>query len=193
MNQYPEPVTYPATSSGTTVQDGEEGKRLRRRALIAAAGLGIVGVAAAEAPAILDGAKKLTQQEISDAINLGRQQLAEELANLEGVGIDVAIDAANITHGAVQIFVLPIANLVAGLTEVTLSAAKFAVEKAQGFTQLLNIDIQSLQTLDNIFTQWQTNVASFPTIIQAINNTDTTSATTYLTSLKTKLKQDAAK
>ncbi len=174
-----------------TTPDGGEGRQIARRALIAAAGMGVVGVIAAESPAILNEARKLTEQEIQNAINLGRQQLAQELANLEGIGIDTAIEAANITHGAVQLFVVPIANLLAGLTEITLGVAITAVEKAQQFTSLLHIDIQALQNLDGILHQWQANVASFPAVVSAINNTDTQTAENYLRTLKAKLQQDA--
>ena len=183
------------TPYSVTMKDPEanEGRQIGRRALIAAAGLGAVGVVVAETPNILDGARKLTEAEITNAINLGRQQLAEELANLEGIVIDDAIDAAQVAHGAVQNFVLPIVSLLAALTGVTLDAASAAVEKAQQFTQLLNIDLQSLATLDGIIKAWRGNVATFPTLVASVNNTDTQSAELYLTKLKEKLKQDAAR
>lgn len=180
-----------AKPTAIDAQDGE-GKQIARRALIAAAGLGVVGVVAAETPLILDGVKKLAEQQIADAFNLGRQALAKELASIEGVTVDVAIDAANVAHGAVQNFVVPIASLLSGVTAVTLDIASGAVEKAQQFTNLLNIDIQALSLLDGILKQWKANVTAFPAIVQAVNTTDTANAQKYLTTLKSKLKQYAS-
>jgi hypothetical protein len=194
MNQRePVPATYPAGGTlGHSAADAEERKKMGRRALIAAAGLGVVGIAVAEKDQILNGVGNLTQQEIQNAINAGRRELAKELANVEGIGIDVAENVADITHNAVNLFVLPIASLLAGLTEITLDVASGAVEKAQQFTQLLHIDVQALQTLDGILKQWKANVAVFPIAVKSLNDTDTTSAKTYLNALKAKLEREAA-
>jgi hypothetical protein len=195
MNQRePLPATYGA--GGGTISPGaataEERRKMGRRALIAAAGLGVVGVAAAEKDRILGGIGDLTQQEINNAVQAGRRALATELANLEGVGIDAAEGVADVTHNAVNLFVVPIASLLAGLTEITLDVCVGAVEKAQGFTQLFNIQIQALQTLDRILKTWRKNVAAFPVVVQSLNNTDTAAAKTYLTALKAKLEREAA-
>ncbi len=171
----------------------EERKLMGRRALIAAAGLGIVGIGVAEAPNILGAAGHLTEQELQNAINAGRKALANELVNLETIPVDVAVDVANITHFAVNLFVIPIVDILSGITQVTLDVASFAVEKAQGFSQLLGIDITALKTLDGILKQWKTNVALFPATVQSLNNVDTKAATTYLEALKAKLHAEASK
>lgn len=186
------PATYPATGAVAGATDAEEQKQMGRRALIAAAGLGVVGVVVAEKDNILGGVGHLTQQEIQNAINAGRRALATELANVEGVGLDVAVEVADVTHNAVNFFVVPIAGLLAAFTGVTLDAASFAVEKAQGFTQLLHIDIQALGTLDSILKAWKSSVLAFPAVVQSLNNVDTTAATSYLTNLKAKLEREAA-
>lgn len=185
------PATYPATGAISGEADAEERKQMGRRALIAAAGLGVVGVVIAEKDNILGGVGHLTEQEIQNAINAGRRALASELANVEGVGIDVAIDVADITHNAVSFFVVPIAGLLSAFTGVTLDAASFAVEKAQGFTQLLHIDIQALGTLDGILKAWKNNVLAFPVVVQSLNNVDTTAAKSYLANLKVTLEREA--
>lgn len=170
----------------------DERRKMGRRALIAAAGLGVVGIAVAEKDNILNGVGNLASEEIQNAINAGRKALAQELVNLEGVAVTGAEDAANITYNAVNLFVVPIADLLAGIGEVTLSVASFAVEKAQGFTQLLHIDIQALQTLDGILKGWKANVAAFPTAVQSLNNTEHNAAVNYLNSLKAKLEREGA-
>jgi hypothetical protein len=170
----------------------DERRKMGRRALIAAAGLGVVGIAVAEKDNILNGVGNLASTEIQNAINAGRKALAQELVNLEGVAVTGAEDAANITYNAVNAFVLPIADLLAGIGEVTLSVASFAVEKAQQFTQLLHIDITALQTLDGILKGWQQNVAAFPTVVASLNNSEHTAAVTYLTKLKATLEREGA-
>ncbi len=196
MNQRePVPATYSTAGAGNlsrNAAEAEERKKMGRRALIAAAGLGVVGIAVAEKDQILKGAGNLAEQEIQNAINAGRRELAKELVNLEGIGIDVAENVADITHNAVQLFVLPIANLLAGLTEITLDVASAAVEKAQGFSQLVGLDIQALKTLDGILKTWKANVAVFPIAVASLNNQDTKAAKDYLTNLKAKLEREAA-
>lgn len=174
----------------------DDRKKMGRRALIAAAGLGVVGVAAAEAPAILNGVGKLTEQQIQNAINLGRQQLAKELIILKDdtgeIAVNVAEEVSTLTHNAVTFFVEPIAKLLAGLTEITLDIAVGAVEKAQGFSKLLNIDIQALTSLDGILKQWKVNVAFFPSALDTLNRVSEQSDKRYLTTLRKKLEQEAA-
>jgi hypothetical protein len=186
-------MAHTPSSSVALNPEGEERRKMGRRALIAAAGLGVVGAVVAEKDNILSGVGNLTQQEIQNAVTAGRRALAEELANLEGVAITGAVDVAQITHNAVNLFVLPIVNVLAGLTEITLDVAAGAVEKAQSFTQLLHIDIQALQTLDTIFKQWEANVAVFPIAVKSLNDVETGNAEKYLTALKAKLEREAAK
>ncbi|MBA3825248.1 MAG: hypothetical protein H0X24_15285 [Ktedonobacterales bacterium] len=191
----PIPATYPATNGGytSTSTDAEERKKMGRRALIAAAGLGVVGVAVAEKDRLLQGAGDLAQQEIQNAFNAGRRALAEELASLEGVGIDLAVDVADITHNAVSFFVIPIVKLLTGVTEFTLDIADQALIKAQQFSQLLHVQIQALDFLHGVVETWKSNVAAFPVVAESLNNVDTQNAKTYLAALKTKLQREASK
>ncbi len=184
----------PAGGTMAVDADAAERQQMGRRALIAAAGLGVVGVVVAEKDNILKGVGNLTQQEIQNAINAGRQALANELTTLEVDGELIAVGAASamadVTHNAVNFFVVPIANLLSGLTQITLDVAIGAVEKAQGFTQLLHIDVQALGTLDTIMQQWRTNVAAFPAVLQSLSNVDTASAHKYLSALQVKLERE---
>ena len=182
----------PAINDVPPPNSAGERKKMGRRALIAAAGLGVVGIGAAEAPKILDGVGQLTNQEISNAINFGRQQLAKELQELEGVGVGVAAEVADITGGAVDVFVVPVLDLLAGIGDVTLEVAKKAVELGQGAAGLLNIHIEALKQLDSIFSSWQTSVAKFPQLVKSVSDTDTKNAHTYLAALQKKLEQEAS-
>jgi hypothetical protein len=185
-------INAEASDTAVPMTEAEERKTMGRRALIAAAGLGVVGAGLYEAPKVLEGAGKLTEQQIQNAINYGRQQLANELINLEEVGVEVAVDVASITHDAVNLFVVPIANLLSGLTEITLDIADGAVIKAKDFTQLLNIQIDALSFLHTLFGQWKQGVAQFPRAVQTLNNTDTQAAKKYLSALQQKLEHEKA-
>ncbi len=192
MSQSFDPSISPGSSNNPQAPaDVNEQKQIGRRALIAAAGLGIVGIGAAEAPNILNGVGALTQQEIQQAIDFGRQQLARELLTVEDVGIDTAITVTNLLHSAVNTFVVPIANVLAVVTEDILGGLSAAIEQAETWPGLSNIS--ALKQVDTILKQWKSNVAIFPNIINALNNVDTTAADTYLANLKTKLQSEAGK
>ncbi len=192
MSQSFDPSVSPGSSTNPQAPaDINEQKQIGRRALIAAAGLGLVGIGAAEAPNILNGVGALTQQEIQQAINFGRQQLARELLTVEDVSIDTAITVTNLLHSAVNTFVVPIANVLATVTEDILGGLSAAIEQAETWPGLNNIS--ALKQVDTILKQWKANVALFPNIINALNNVDTTAADTYLSKLKTKLQSEAGK
>ncbi len=192
MSQSFDPSVSPGSSTNPQAPaDVNEQKQIGRRALIAAAGLGLVGIGAAEAPNILNGVGALTQQEIQQAINFGRQQLARELLTVEDVSIDTAITVTNLLHSAVNTFVVPIANVLATVTEDILGGLSAAIEQAETWPGLNNIS--ALKQVDTILKQWKANVALFPNIINALNNVDTTAADTYLSKLKTKLQSEAGK
>lgn len=182
----------PAINDVPPPNSADARKKMGRRALIAAGGLAVVGVGAAEAPKILDGVGQLTGQELTNAINFGRQQLAKELQDLEGVGVGVAAEVADITGGAVDVFVIPVLDILAGIGDVTLEVAKKAVELGQGAAGLLNIHVEALKQLDTIFTSWQTSVAKFPQLVKSVSDTDTKKAHTYLLALQQKLEHESA-
>jgi hypothetical protein len=170
----------------------DERRKMGRRALIAAAGLGVVGIAVAEKDNILNGVGNLASEEIQNAINAGRKALAQELVNLEGVAITGAEDAANVTYNLVNTFLVPVAGFLSSIGEVTLETTGFAIEKVQQFASVLHIDAGFLTNLDNMLKGWQANVAAFPTVVASLNNTEHSSAVTYLTNLKAKLEQEGA-
>ncbi len=192
----PIPATYPATNGGLTAAsaaDPEERRKMGRRALIAAAGLGVVGVAVAEKDRLLQGAGDLAQQEIQNAFNAGRRALAEEIASLEGVGIDLAVDVADITHNAVNFFVIPIVKLLTGVTDFSLDVAYNALDVIKGAGKLVGLEPSAITFLQQTVKTWKANADTFPIVAQSLNNVDTQNAKTYLTALKTKLQREASK
>ena len=81
----------------------------RRALLVVTATAGVVGVCGVTTLA----APQLRNTLEQDVTALGRQALAHELTSLEGVTLDDAIKAAEITQAAVRLLVLPLAQLVA--------------------------------------------------------------------------------
>src|SRR6185437_13984672 len=96
----------------TTIQARQ---KVGRRALIATGGLAALAVGIGEAPL---------------AVNWGRRQLADELANLEGVGLDTASAAVDATYQAVNIIVMPIAQALTEISADSLDGLIFAMEQA---------------------------------------------------------------
>jgi hypothetical protein len=194
QSSYSSSEKLPSTNTNTPpTSAAEERKQMGRRALIAAAGLGVVGIGVAEAPKILDGVGHLTEQELQNAINFGRQQLAKELASIEGVGIEVAVDVAGVTRFAIDYVATPILTVLADVTDGLLGGIRGAVQLAQQFTKLVHAQVTFLQQLDQILAAWQTNVSKFPLMAKAIGDSDTGAAQKYLTALKAKLEQEASK
>ncbi len=171
----------------------EERKQMGRRALIAAAGLGIVGIGVAEAPKILDGVGHLTEQELQNAINFGRQQLAKELTKLEEIPIEVAADVAGITKGALDNFVVPILNVLTTVTADVVGVVKGAVQFAEGFPALNSSQKGFMQQVVQILGLWQSNLTKVPLLVKTIGDHDTSSAQKYLTALQAKLEQEASR
>src|SRR5262249_60829326 len=89
-----------ATQMQTMKAKGVAAHVTRRRLLTAAAATGVCAAGALAAPRLVP----LAEQELQH-VALG------ELKQLEGVSLDAAIEAAEITRAAVQVIVLPVARL----------------------------------------------------------------------------------
>lgn len=94
------------TPAATPVAEQRKRKpHLGRRAFLAtAATVTACGAGALAAPQVIPALE-------SKAREMGRDALLNEIGSLEGVSLDAAIRAAEITRAAVQILVLPLARL----------------------------------------------------------------------------------
>ena len=194
QTSYSSSEKLPSTSVNTPPSSpAEERKQMGRRALIAAAGLGVVGIGVAEAPKILDGVGHLTEQELQNAINYGRQQLANELTKLEEIPVGVAAEVAAITKGALDNFVVPILNVLTTVTADVVGVVKGAAQFAGGLPGLNSGQRGFIQQVVQILGLWQSNLTKVPLLVKSIGDQDTEAAHKYLTALQAKLEQEASK
>jgi len=151
----------------------------RRKALLGLGALGVVGAGALAAPIAIPA--------IERQIQLAEEQfLAQQLGNLEGIPLDAAIEAAEITRAAVKAIVIPLATVLAtldagALTEMinTLSLAHTLIADAHGNTR----DVDALR---KVLISWRANVNHLPISLEAYTTADINSAEIYLKALKQK-------
>ncbi len=192
------PVSEQPTQPAMTPTDA--GKRrsgkLGRRALMGVAAVSVCAAGVALAPTAERLAQQATQQAIDQAyaagINAGRQALLSELAQLEGVPIDVAIEVAQLTRLAVLYIVRPVAQLFATIAGDALGGLVAAISSAQDHLASINIHISQLDQLKSLLTQWQQGVEQLPIALTAYSTADIDSAENYLKALKKQLQQQTS-
>ena len=167
------------------------GGKVGRRLLLTSAAVVACGGVAALTPVIANEVRQYTEAELKAAIaaaeNNARLALLRELANLEGISIDVAIAAAQLTQLAVKYIVLPVANVVATIGEGALGVLIGTINNVESALNTIHVKYTQLDAIKNMFTAWQTNLALLPTDLGSFANADIQSAETYLSSLKTKI------
>lgn len=145
-----------------------------RRALLGlAAAAGVCGLGAIAAPQI--------EQEIT---TLEREALLRELGQLEGISIDAAIAAAELTQAAVKLIILPLARLLAFIGGNALAALISSLDTMLTIASSLHITIPWLSEVRALFVTWRDNVEQLPVTLTAITTADISSAETYLKALK---------
>ncbi len=154
----------------------------RRRALLAVAATGVVGVTALAVPQI-----RTTLEQ--DAEALGRKALAHELASLEGIGLDEAIKAAEITQAAVRFLVLPLAQLVATIGGDGLAVLLAALTTATNVLASVDISVTALSGLRDTVASWHEHIASLPIALTSYSTANITNAEAYLKALKKQTQQ----
>jgi hypothetical protein len=157
------------------VQEPPVGSRAKvgRRALLAVGALGLCGAAAAATPYVA--------QRVQDA---ERAAVLAELSQLEGVPLDAAIQAAEITRAAVQTIVLPVAQFVAFIGGSALNALLAAVDAARAAVAFVHGNTAVLDQFRQVIVSWQTGVADLPIALDSYLTADIQSAEAYLKSLK---------
>jgi hypothetical protein len=169
---------YTEDREGTISDPSVERKKMGRRALMAGGGLAALGVIVAEAPL---------------AVGLGRHLLAEELANLEGIGLDAAEAAADATFQAVEILVMPFAQAFSEISLDTLKDLVFAVGKMDDLAGSLGLNRNALQALRTILTGWEASANAIPATIHQLDSVQRDAAKRYIGALKKKQKEEADK
>jgi hypothetical protein len=149
------------------------GSKLGRRALLTAGVLGACAAGVAAAP--------YAAQRVQDA---ERAAVLAELSQLEGIPLDAAIQAAEITRMAVQTLVLPLAQFVALTGRGALSALLAAVDAARAALAVVHISTTVLDQFRLVVVSWQASVTALPIALDAYLTADIQSAETYLKTLK---------
>src|SRR5262249_18178653 len=103
---------------------------------------------------------------------------------LEGISLDAAIEAAEITRAAVQVIVLPVARLMAVLGTGALTLLLGALDAAHTALSLVHASTQVIDQLHAAIASWQTGLSSLPIALTSYVNADITSAEAYLKALR---------
>ncbi|HEX8998189.1 MAG TPA: hypothetical protein VF812_19350 [Ktedonobacterales bacterium] len=193
--------TSPASEQPSTPQPAEpsaakrSGGTLGRRALVGVAAVSVCAAGVALTPTAEHLAQQVGQKAIDDAyaagITAGRQALLSELAQLEGVPIDAAIEVAQLTRLAVLYIVRPIAQLFATIAGDALGAFVAAITSAQQHLASINVQISQLDQLKSLLTQWQHGVQQLPIALTQYATADIDSAENYLKALKKHIQQQS--
>jgi hypothetical protein len=154
-----------------------------RRALLAVAATGVVGVTALAIPQVRNSLEQ-------EATTLGRQALAHELASLEGITLDEAIKAAEITQAAVRFLVLPLAQLVATIGGDGLAVLLSALTTATQALSRVDITVAGLNGLRDMVASWHEHISSLPIALTNYATADIASAEAYLKTLKKQTQQE---
>lgn len=149
------------------------GAKVGRRALLAVGAVGLCGASVIAAPYV--------GQRIQDA---ERAAVLAELGQIEGVSLDAAIRAAEITRAAVQTIVLPLARFIAFIGSGALGALLAAIDAARNALSVLHISSPVLDQFRVVVVSWQSGVTTLPIALDAYLTGDITSAETYLKTLK---------
>ncbi len=196
--------TSPASEQPTAVARASvlagAGKRdtgkLGRRALVGVAAVSVCAAGVALTPTAERLAQQVGQQAVDQAyaagIAAGRQALLSELAQLEGVPIDAAIEAAQLTRLAVLYIVRPIAQLFATIAGDALGGLIAALTSAQQHLASINVHIAQLDQRKSLLTQWQQGVQQLPVSLTSYATADIDSAENYLKSLKKQVQQQSS-
>lgn len=163
------------------------GRRIARRALITtAAAAGICAAGAVAAPYVVPAA----EQRLEDA---ALSAALKQLTALEGVPIDAAIRAAEITRAAVSVIVLPVARLAALLGSGALALLLRSLDAAHAALAFIHADTAGVDALRTIVTSWQAGIGTLPIALDAYLSADITSAEAYLKALKKLMAEHGAK
>lgn len=154
------------------------GRRIARRALITtAATAGVVAAGAVAAPYVVPA----VEQRLEDA---ALNAALRELTVLEGVPIDAAIRAAEITRAAVSVIVLPVARLVALLGSGALALLLRSLDGAHAALAFIHADTTGVDALRTVVASWQSGIGTLPIALDAYLTADITGAEAYLKALK---------
>jgi hypothetical protein len=163
----------------TTQQDPQtKTSHVGRRAFIGLATVAACGgIAAVAGPQLVSDA----EQRIRDA---ERDAVLNELASLEGISLDAALRAAELTKAAVHIIVVPLARVVALIGAGALTVLLNSVDAARNVLSALHLANSGLDRIHDLLVTWRDSVSLLPVALDSYVTADIDSAEAYLRSLK---------
>lgn len=162
----------------TTVAGARKSTGFGRRAFVVGATTGILcGVGAVVAPRAIPALEAQAQA-------LARTAVLDELGQLEGVSLDAAIRAAELTRQAVAVIVLPLARFVALIGAGALDLLLKSVDAARAAMSILHLSTTLLDAFRDVVVSWRRGVSALPITLDRFLTADITSAETYLRALK---------
>jgi hypothetical protein len=120
-------------------------------------------------------------QRIQDA---ERAALLAELAQIEGIPIDAAIRAAELTRAAVETIVVPLARFVAAIGRGALGLLLSVIDAAHTALVFVHASTTTLDAFRAVVASWQAGVTTLPIALDAYLTADIKSAEGYLRALK---------
>jgi hypothetical protein len=147
--------------------------KVGRRVVLTIGVLGLCGAGAAVTPSLA--------QRLQDA---ERAAVLAELSQLEGIPLDAAIQAAELTRVAVQTVVLPVAQFVALMGGGALSVLLNGIDAARAALAAVHVSTTVFDQFRLVVVSWQTSLTALPISLEAYLTADIQSAETYLKTLK---------
>lgn len=154
-----------------------EGRMARRAVLVGAATAALAGAGALVAP------RAITALE-AEAQSLARAAIQREIGELEGVSLDAAIRAAELTRIAVKVIVLPLARFVALVGSSALDLLLETLDVARTAMATLRLDTAPIVAFRDVVASWRGGVAALPISLGSYMTADIDGAETYLRALK---------
>ncbi len=155
-----------------------------------AVGVALVPVAVSE---LENYASNAAHQALTDGIAQGEQAIINDLAVLEGVALDDAIQIAEWTKLAVDFIVKPIATGVAFIGDGLLDGLNSALADLDGGLHAINIHVTQIHALRKMVQSWHDNLHNLPIALTAYGDADTLAALKYLKALKAKVQESGGK
>ena len=146
------------------------GPRFPRRALITTAVVAGIGGVVVAAPRLAPVVEQKAEQ--------------AAIGELEGVSIDAALTAAEITRAAVEVIVVPVARLVADLGSGALDVLLGSLELAHNALAFVHASTAAVDQLHAVVASWNAGLTALPIALNAYATADISSAETYLRALK---------
>lgn len=187
-------ATPPPTVPPTPAKKSGSGGKIARRALLAGVGVGACVAGVELAPTALKKMGEFTQAEVQDAfsagVESGRKAILDELSQIEGLTIDGAIGAAELTRLAVKFIVLPVSRLMSTIEGGALDVLYNALQSAKDNLAKINVHISQLDGMKQMVSEWRDGINQLPTALGNYANADINSAESYLKALQKKIQQE---